>query len=228
MNDIIRGMFHNQGNFRSRTKPEDPKNWRGAQNIVWGGINHQHPHCDQGKAGCFLNEAVFPFVCIHGFGVHEFVLWLLPARKKREYGFPYRFSKKAIVFMRGDMIHAGGCMQPSRAHMEFYPLPGAGWKRSQNPYWSTPERFKQWQEKKNTFVVPDFRTFPFAFPVFGPEGPNGDQEVTYPSSFTEDLLPFLHDTKRDPQWDQMSSKRKRKLKEQYASVGKQSKKTKFN
>jgi hypothetical protein len=156
------------------------------------------------------------------------VLWLLPARKKREYGFPYRFSKKAMVFMRGDMIHAGGCMQPSRAHMEFYPLPGAGWKRSQNPYWSTPERFKQWQEKKNTFVVPDFRTFPFAIPVFGPEGPNGDQDVTYPSSFTEDLLPFLHDTKRDPQWDQMSSKRKRKLKEQYASLGKQSKKTKFN
>ncbi len=97
MNDIIRGMFHNQGNFRSRTKPEDPKNWRTAQNIVWGGINHQHPHCDQGKAGCFHNEAVFPFVCIHGFGVHEFVLWLLlPARKKREYGFPYRFSKKSI------------------------------------------------------------------------------------------------------------------------------------
>jgi hypothetical protein len=56
-------------------------------------MGHQHPHCDQGKAGCFNTDQIFPFVCIHGFGLHEFAMWLLPAQKKREYGFPFTFPK---------------------------------------------------------------------------------------------------------------------------------------
>ncbi len=55
MRDIIKGMFA----FEPKTNgcdPANPDNWRLAQNVVWGGIGHQHPHCDQVKIGSFNNE----------------------------------------------------------------------------------------------------------------------------------------------------------------------------
>jgi hypothetical protein len=81
MHDVIESMFQS---VKGKINPGDPKNWLLQQNIVWGGVEHQHPHSDQGKAGCFMNEEMFPFVCIHGLGVSEFDLWVLPAKKKRE------------------------------------------------------------------------------------------------------------------------------------------------
>ncbi len=93
-----------------------------------GGVNHQHPHCDQAKAGAFLNKPIFPFVAIHGFGLRDFEVWLLPAKKKqREYGFLAKLNKKSILFMRGDFVHAGSHLQNSRSHLEFFPLQSAGW-----------------------------------------------------------------------------------------------------
>ncbi len=115
MSDIIQGMFADEIDANGRKAAADPDNWHFTQNVVWGGIDHQHQHCDQGQAGSFHYEQIFPFVCIHGFGVHEFNMWLLPARMKREYGFPYRFPPKSMLFMRGDMVHAGGCSQPARS-----------------------------------------------------------------------------------------------------------------
>jgi hypothetical protein len=88
MQDIMKGMFANE-KTRPGYDPANPDNWVMSQNIVWGGTSHQHPHCDQGKAGCFTTDQIFPFVCIHGFGLHEFTMWLLPAKKKREYRFPF-------------------------------------------------------------------------------------------------------------------------------------------
>jgi hypothetical protein len=192
MRDIITGMFAEE-TPKTGFEPANPDNWHMSQNIVWGGTGHQHPHCDQGKAGCFNTDQIFPFVCIHGFGLHEFVMWLLPAHKKREYGFPFRFPKYAMLFMRGDFLHAGAYSQLSRAHMEFWPKFAAGWTSSRNPYWGTPESFAIWQAKKVVFLLPDLRTFPFAFPEFSEEDDQGFQSVTYPVEKTESMFPHLDD-----------------------------------
>jgi hypothetical protein len=188
MNDVIESMFQSG---KGKINPGDPKNWLLQQNIVWGGIDHQHPHTDQGKAGCFLNEEIFPFVCIHGFGESEFDLWVLPAKKKREYGFLYTFPPKAMFFMRGDFIHAGGCRDESRAHMLFFPLEKAGWTRSKYPYWFSLERYDKWTAKDATYLVQDLRTYPFGFPSFGDELTDGSQTVTYPPHLTNDLMEDL-------------------------------------
>jgi hypothetical protein len=107
MEDIIRGMFGKSQRKGRQDPAGDPNNWHLSQNIVWGGTEHQHPHCDQGKAGAFNYDDIFPFVCVHGFGINEFIMWLLPAKTKRDYGFPYKFPKNALLFFRGDVIHAG-------------------------------------------------------------------------------------------------------------------------
>jgi hypothetical protein len=155
---------------------------------------YQHPHCDQGKAGSFNTDQIFPFVCIHGFGLHQFAMWLLPAKRKREYGFPFRFPKNAMLFLRGgDCIHAGAYSQLSRAHMEFWPRAEAGWTRTRHPYWATPESMAAWQAKKVVFLIPDLRTFPFGYPDITEEDENGNQIVTYPVKHTEGLFPHLAD-----------------------------------
>jgi hypothetical protein len=192
MRDIIKGMFANE-RLSNGSDPANPDNWHMSQNIVWGGTSHQHPHCDQGKAGAFNTDQIFPFVCIHGFGLHEFVMWLLPAKRKREYGFPYRFPKYAMLFLRGDCVHAGGYSQLSRAHLEFWPRTAAGWSRSKNPYWSTTESIAAWQAKKVVFLIPDLRTYPFAYPDISEEDDNGNQSVTYPVRYTEGRFPHLDD-----------------------------------
>ena len=193
MEDIIKGMFGGEEPTTGLSGAEDPANWNMTQTIVWGGMDHQHPHCDQGKAGCFQYEQMSPFVCIHGFGVHDFAMWLLPLNKKREYGFPYRFPKKSMLFMRGDFIHAGACSQAARSHLEFYPKSEAGWTKTRNPYWGTPERFAKWEEKKETFLLPDLRSFPFGFPNITEDDVNGNQIVTYPSRLTREIYRHIDD-----------------------------------
>ena len=196
MTDIIQGMFAEEFDGQGRNSAANPDNWEFKQSVVWGGIEHQHQHCDQGQAGSFHYEQIFPFVCIHGFGVHEFNMWLLPAKLKREYGFPYRFPPKSMLFMRGDMVHAGGVSQPARAHLEFFPKAAAGWTKTKYPYWATTKQFEEWVKKKNTFLVPDLHTFPFAFPNIREE-PNGSLIVSYPQDpEDEDLFPQLKKPKQ--------------------------------
>jgi hypothetical protein len=191
MEDIIRGMFGNSQRKGRQDPAGDPNNWHLSQNIVWGGIEHQHPHCDQGKAGAFNYDDIFPFVCVHGFGINEFIMWLLPAKTKRDYGFPYRFPKNALLFMRGDFIHAGWFSQACRAHLEFFPKFAAGWKRTRYPYWGTEESLRAWQLAKTSFFIPDMRTYPFAFPELSQDDELGQQTVSYPSYHTDGLYPHL-------------------------------------
>jgi hypothetical protein len=54
MEDIIQKLFASKKTGKNRYNPAaDPHNWNMTQNIVTGVVNHQHPHCDQGKAGAF-------------------------------------------------------------------------------------------------------------------------------------------------------------------------------
>ena len=87
--DIIRGMFQNHKKKNGTNPAAEPTFWHTEHNIVVGGQDHQHSHSDQGKIGCFANDSVFPFVVTHGFGINEFQMWLLPNKKKRDYGFLY-------------------------------------------------------------------------------------------------------------------------------------------
>jgi hypothetical protein len=77
--------------------------------------------------------------------------------------------------------------------MEFWPKFAAGWTSSRNPYWATPDSFAIWQAKKVVFLLPDLRTFPFAFPDFSEEDDQGFQSVTYPVENTESMFPHLDD-----------------------------------
>ena len=98
-----------------------------------------------------------------------------------------------MLFLRGDCVHAGGYSQLSRAHLEFWPRTAAGWSRSKNPYWSTTESISAWQAKKVVFLIPDLRTYPFAYPDISEEDDNGNQSVTYPVRYTEGRFPHLDD-----------------------------------
>ncbi len=44
------------------------------------------------------------------------------------------------------------------------------------------------------FLIPDMRTFPFAFPNITEEDENGNQIVTYPEENTRTVFPQLDDT----------------------------------
>ena len=205
--DIIKGMFAKHVRKGKKHPAADPKNWIIQQNVVVGGVDHQHPHCDQGKAGSYHNERLFPFVAVHGFGINEFQMWLLPAKQKREYGFLYQFPKNAILFMRGDFIHAGACLQEARGHIMFYPKREAGYD-DENPYWAS-NSFDTWLKNPESFLVTDLRCRPFAYPHFSARTVVGNQTVTYPAKLTEDLIEPL--PRRNP-----VKKRKRKGKEVHA------------
>ena len=184
--DIIRGMFRNHTKRNGTNPAAEPTFWHTEHNIVVGGQNHQHPHCDQGKVGCFASETVFPFVATHGFGINEFQMWLLPMKKKRDYGYLYQFPKTAILFMRGDFMHAGPCMQEARSHSLFFPLAEAGWD-DEAPYWES-SRIDGWMKNPAIFLNNDFRCPPFAWPHYSKRTPSGDQVITYPADVTKDLV----------------------------------------
>ncbi len=82
---IIRGMFP------TNDVAGNPENWKLDFNSIVGGIGYQHPHSDIGKAGAFKHLDIFPFVGLHGFGVNEFALWLLPPNI--DYGFFTRSNR---------------------------------------------------------------------------------------------------------------------------------------
>jgi hypothetical protein len=172
-------------------------------NIVVGAQDHQHPHCDQGKVGSYVSELIFPFVVVHGFGLNEFQLWLLPCMRKRDHRFLYQFPKTAIVFMCGDFVHAGGCLQAPRAHIDFFPQAEGGWD-DENPYWA-PNRLEGWMKDKTIFLIPDLRCAPFD-PALSKRAPSGDKTVTYPADLTDYLI--IPEKRKKP-----LKKRKRKSKE---------------
>jgi hypothetical protein len=184
--DIIKGMFQNHKKKNGTNPAAEPSFWHTEHNIVVGGQDHQHPHCDQGKVGCFVNEEVFPFVVTHGFGINEFQMWLLPMKKKRDYGYLYQFPKTAILFMRGDFMHAGPCMQEARGHALYFPLAEAGWD-DEYPYWES-SSVEAWMKDPAIYLNNDFRCPPFAWPQFSKRTPSGDQVITYPADLTHDLL----------------------------------------
>jgi hypothetical protein len=185
--DIVKGLFQNHTKKNGTNPTADPRNWTIAHNVVVGGQDHQHPHCDLGKVGSFAVEEVFPFVAVHGFGVNEFQMWLLPMKKKRDYGFLYQFPKTAVLFIRGDFSHAGACMQEARGHSVFFPQAEAGWDE-EYPYWH-PSCIEPWLKDPAIFLSPDYRSPPFGWPQLSKRTPSGDQIVTYPADLTHDLLP---------------------------------------
>jgi hypothetical protein len=101
-------------------------NWVSAANVVKGGANYQHAHCDQGLYDEYNNLDLFPFVALHAFGHESFTLWILPQPDKRTYGFLHTCAPKNMVFMRGDFVHAGGVVTNPRGHMKFFPRMEAG------------------------------------------------------------------------------------------------------
>ncbi len=113
-------LHHVDGLFPQGTDAGTYVNWKAQQTILKGGTNIQHPHSDNAIACSYEKMDVFPFVCIHGFGVEEFTLWLLPNPLTRYYGFEHRFKAKNMLLMRGDFVHAGRPGRNPRAHMEFF------------------------------------------------------------------------------------------------------------
>ena len=107
------------GLFATGSEQAKYSNWKAKQQVLKGGINHQHPHCDNAIVNTYANLDVFPFVCIHGFGMNEFNVWLLPNPFHRHYGFMHTFAAKNMLIMRGDFVHAGGPGCSPRAHLEF-------------------------------------------------------------------------------------------------------------
>jgi hypothetical protein len=169
LDDIIRGMFRNE-------EPSgDPDNWKMDFNSIMGGQGYQHPHSDHGRAGTYKHLKLFPFVGLHGFGLDPFSLWLLPPNS--EYGFLHTFEPHQIVFLRGDQTHAGIPSPVPRGHMEFFPLPQAGYER-QHPYW-TRSGYKQ-----ETYPYQESSSCPFGYPDVTPPTPKGVQHVRYPVEVT--------------------------------------------
>jgi len=193
---------HVAGLFPKGSEAGTYANWKAQQTILKGGTNIQHPHCDNAIVGSYEKLDVFPFVCLHGFGVEEFTLWLLPNPFTRAYGFEHRFKAKNMLLMRGDFVHAGGPGRNPRAHMEFFPRESAGWTRKRS-FWT----------QKNVKVQPTFLwqkpTYPFGFPSAAEPDQDGDIVITYPPQLTKNLwkpfsekqckkerIPFIRESRR--------------------------------
>ena len=154
------------------------------------GNTNQHPHCDQGRADVWEGHALFPFVAIHGFGLWDFEMWLLPQGKS--YGFRHVIPKDSLLVMRGDTTHAGGLQRGNghRCHMSFYPKMSAGW-RDHTAYWlsdsfQNPEK----GDATQTSFICQKHSYPFAFPVASTacEGLADDEVlISYPPGTTDML-----------------------------------------
>jgi hypothetical protein len=116
--------------FETEDQPEknNPNNWIRKMTNVVGGTQYQHAHADQAWPLALEGERTFPFVASHGFGANPMQFWLLSKSTlgKNEYGFLHVLPPTAMLFMRGDFVHAGGTMWHPRCHMKFYPKKEAG------------------------------------------------------------------------------------------------------
>ena len=175
-------LHHVEGLFPPGTEQAKYCNWKARQQLLKGGVNHQHPHCDNAIVNTYANLDVFPFVCIHGFGMDEFSMWLLPNPLQRHYGFLHKFEAKNMLIMRGDFVHAGAPGTTPRAHLEFFPRESAGWSRKRS-FWNL----------KSNKIHPTFLwqkpTYPFAYPNASEPNDDGDVVITYPPFMTR-ILPL--------------------------------------
>jgi hypothetical protein len=173
-----------EGLFPAGTEQAKFCNWKARQQQLKGGHNHQHPHCDNAIVNTYANEDVFPFVCIHGFGMDEFSLWLLPNPLQRHYGFLHKFSTKNMLIMRGDFVHAGAPGSTPRAHLEFFPRESAGWTRKRS-FWNLKSN------KTHPTFLWQHPTYPFAYPSVSEPNDEGDVVIVYPPQLTSALpIPF--------------------------------------
>jgi hypothetical protein len=196
MNLILEHIFEE----KDKTSKKNPKNWiRKMTNLV-GGTHFQHAHADQAWPWELEGERSFPFVASHGFGRNEMEFWLLPKspRGKSEYGFLHKLPRTAMLFMRGDFVHAGGAMWHPRCHMKFYPLKEAGSvHNSEQNYWQLPH-FKRdiSQESKKTTIEQVFLwqhfNYPFGYPVskrsYDAKEGNLVEVLTYPPEVTRRVI----------------------------------------
>jgi hypothetical protein len=180
---------HVDGMFPGGSEASKSVNWKYAQTILRGGVNYQHPHSDTARVNSYAGHDIFPFVCIHAFGQEPFSMWLGPGLPTRSYGFLHTFDAKNMLFMRGDFIHAGAVGTTPRAHMEFFPLEGAGWTRKKSPWTYTAASNHDKFQPTYLWQLP---TCPFGYPsVSSPDHNNGNMLVTYPVRTTTLLrLPF--------------------------------------
>jgi hypothetical protein len=158
-------------------------------------------HLSTSRAGSYEGLDIFPFVALHGFGLDPFALWLLPDPLHSMYGFMHTFESHQILFMRGDVVHAGVPSPIPRGHMEFFPTPHAGW-RVRPAYWLR----KDYQQTAFPWQHP---TYPFGYPYVGQANDEGTQIMTYPTDVTHYLQCPLNDV---PQTAAMRKKEKRKRK----------------
>ena len=177
-------LRHVEGLFPSTSSAGVFTNWKAKQTQLVGGTNFQHPHCDNGIVNSYANLDVFPFVGIHGFGVDEFTLWLLPNPLVRLYGFRHTFGAKNLLLMRGDFVHSGTPSPYPRGHFEFFPSEAAGWTRKKS-FWNM----------KGNKIHPTFLwqtpTYPFGYPNASEPDVQGDVVITYPPNMTQNLMkPF--------------------------------------
>jgi hypothetical protein len=180
---------HVDGMFPAGSEACKSVNWKYAQTILRGGVNYQHPHSDTARVNSYAGLDIFPFVCIHAFGQESFSMWLGPGLPTRSYGFLHKFDAKNMLFMRGDFVHAGAVGTRPRAHMEFFPLEGAGWTRKKSPWTYTATSI---QDKFQPTYLWQLPSCPFGYPsVTSPDPKNGNMLVCYPASTTSLLrLPF--------------------------------------
>ena len=178
-----------QGMFSRDSSASEYSNWKCAQTILRGGVNYQHPHSDTARVNSYAGLDIFPFVALHGFGVDKFSLWVGPGLPVRTYGFLHTFDAKNMVFMRGDFVHAGGAGTRQRGHMQFFPLEGAGWRRSRSPWTCTMPAHDNSVEATFLWQLP---TSPFAYPsVSSPDFKTGNMIMSYPPYVTYSLrLPY--------------------------------------
>jgi hypothetical protein len=184
---------------------KDPKNWMYRMTNLVGGIDFQHAHADQGWPNEYEGEHTFPFVATHGFGVHPFELWLLPkgARGKQDYGILHVFPPTAMVFMRGDFVHAGGTMWLPRCHMKFYPRVEAGLvQKRKDKYWLLPTfnidiSHEAEEGKEEISFLWQHYIFPFALPKtvrqFNEKLQVEEEIIKFPSDLTRHVMDHLHD-----------------------------------
>ena len=200
-----KGMFNGPAGCAS--------NWTIGTTTVIGGINYQHPHSDCGVAESYNKLKIFPFVCLHGFGVDPYSLWILPDAMNSKYGFLHMFRPDQIIFLRGDFVHAGVPSKVPRGHFKFFPHPAAGWSRlkpyvvlicdeiASYLYRNVMQYVTASMCRSNTYwnrvVVPDATflwqhpSIPFGFPDIGTPTTTGEHLITYPPIVTSLLrLPW--------------------------------------
>ncbi len=177
---------HVDGMFPAGSDACKSVNWKYAQTILRGGVNYQHPHSDTARVNSYAGLNIFPFVCIHAFGQEGFSMRLGPGLPTRSL---HRFDAKNMLLMLGDFVHAGAVGTTPRAHMEFFPLEGAGWTRKKSPWTYTAA---SQQDKYQPTYLWQLPSCPFGYPsVTSPDPKNGNMLVSYPASTTSFLrLPF--------------------------------------